>query len=68
MSTRVSPTEELRAEIDELYAPTGAERQLGGTLAEVARIGPRLLLQRVLEIWGFHHRQAGALAPGYGGF
>ena len=49
MSTRVSPTEQLRAEIDELFAPTDAERQLGDTLEEVARIGARLLLQTVLE-------------------
>jgi len=49
VSTRVSPTEQLRAEIDELFAPTDAERQLGDTLEEVARIGARLLLQTVLE-------------------
>ena len=49
MSNRVSPTEELRAEIDELFAPSDEERQLGDTLEEVARIGARLLLQTVLE-------------------
>lgn len=48
MSTRVSPTEQIRAEIDELF---GAEEQrhLGETLEEVARLGARLLLQTVLE-------------------
>ena len=49
MSTRVSPTEQLRAEIDGLFAPTEEERQLRDTLEEVARIGARLLLQTVLE-------------------
>jgi putative transposase len=49
VSTRVSPTEQLRAEIDELFAPTDENRQLGDTLEEVARIGARLLLQTVLE-------------------
>ncbi len=49
MSTRVSPTEQLRAEIDDLFGATGEQRQLGDTLEEVARIGARLLLQTVLE-------------------
>src|SRR5579875_4040475 len=49
VSTRVSPTEQLRAEIHELFSPSGEERQLGDTLEEVARIGARLLLQTVLE-------------------
>jgi putative transposase len=49
VSTRVSPTQQLRAEIDDLFTPTGEERRLGGTLEEVARVGARLLLQTVLE-------------------
>jgi putative transposase len=49
VSTRVSPTEQLRAEIDDLFAPTDEARQLGDTLEEVARLGARLLLQTVLE-------------------
>jgi transposase-like protein len=49
VSTRVSPTEQLRAEIDDLFGPTNEARQLGDTLEEVARIGARLLLQTVLE-------------------
>lgn len=49
MTPRVSPTQQLRAEIDELFAPTDEGRQLGDTLEEVARIGARLLLQTVLE-------------------
>lgn len=49
MSTRVSPTEQLRAEIDDLFDQTDEERQLGDTLEEVARLGARLLLQSALE-------------------
>ena len=49
MSTRVSPTEQLRAEIDDLFGETDEDRQLGDTLEEVARIGDRVLLQTVLE-------------------
>ena len=49
MTTRVSPTEQLRAEIDDLFGESDEERQLGDTLEEVARLGARLLLQTVLE-------------------
>ena len=49
MSTRVSPTEQLRAEIDDLFDETDEERQLGDTLEEVARLGARLLLQSALD-------------------
>ena len=49
MTTRVSPTEQLRAEIDQLFAESAGPRQLGDTLEEVARLGARLLLQTVLE-------------------
>ena len=49
MTTRVSPIEQLRAEIDDLFDESDEERQLGDTLEEVARIGARLLLQTVLE-------------------
>jgi transposase-like protein len=49
VTTRVSPTEQLRAEIDQLFAESAGPRQLGDTLEEVARLGARLLLQTVLE-------------------
>jgi putative transposase len=49
VTPRVSPTDEIRAEIHALFAPTDESRQLGDTLEEVARIGARLLLQTVLE-------------------
>jgi len=49
VSIRVSPTEQLRAEIDDLFGETDEERQLGDTLEEVARLGARLLLQTALE-------------------
>ncbi len=46
MSTRVSPIERIRAEIDELF---GSERELGEVLEEVARLGVRLLMQTAIE-------------------
>lgn len=46
MTTRVSPSERIRAEIDELFASRG---DLGDTLEEVARLGARLLLQSAIE-------------------
>ena len=49
MSTRVSPTEQLRAEIDDVFGQSEENRQLGDTLEEVARLGARLLLQSALE-------------------
>ena len=49
MSTRVSPTAELRAEIDQLFADDDGKRQLGDVLEDVARLGARLLLQCALE-------------------
>lgn len=49
MSTRVSPTDQLRAEIDGLFEESDEQRQLGNTLEEVARLGARLLLQSALE-------------------
>ncbi|MGQ0803678.1 MAG: IS256 family transposase, partial [Actinomycetota bacterium] len=49
MSKRVSPTEELRAEIDDLFGESDDQRQLADTLEEVARLGARLLLQTALE-------------------
>jgi putative transposase len=49
VSSRVSPTEQLRAEIDDLFAQSDEEGQLGDTLEEVARLGARLLLQAALE-------------------
>jgi len=41
VSTRVSPIERIRAEIDDLF---GSERELGEVLEEVARLGVRLLM------------------------
>jgi hypothetical protein len=49
VSTRVSPTEQLRAEIDDLFGESEEQRQLGDTLEDVARLGARLLLQTALE-------------------
>ena len=46
MTERVSPTERIRAQIDELFATEG---DLGETLERVARLGARLLLQSALE-------------------
>ena len=46
MTARVSPTERIRAQIDELFASEG---DLGEVLEEVARLGARLLLQIALE-------------------
>ncbi len=46
MAARVSPTEHIRADIDDLFASEGS---LGETLEEVARLGARLLLQSALE-------------------
>jgi len=49
VSTRVSPTEQLRAEIDDLFEVSEEGRRLGDTLEQVARLGARLLLQTALE-------------------
>ncbi len=46
MSTRVSPLERIRADIDDLFA---SERDLGEVLEEVARLGVRLLMQTAIE-------------------
>jgi len=46
VSTRVSPIERIRAEIDGLF---GSERGLGEVLEEVARLGVRLLMQTAIE-------------------
>jgi len=46
VTARVSPTERIRAEIDELFATEG---DLGEALEQVARLGARLLLQSALE-------------------
>ena len=46
MSSRVSPTDRIRAEIDALF--TG-ERDLVEVLEEVARLGARLLIQTAVE-------------------
>lgn len=46
MSKRVSATERVRDQIDQLF---GSERELGEVLEEVARLGVRLLMQAALE-------------------
>lgn len=46
MSTRVSPLERIRADID---APFDSDRDLGKVLEEVARVGVRLLMQTAIE-------------------
>lgn len=46
MSSRVSPAERLRAEIDEVFA-SGVD--LAGAVEQVARLGAQLLLQTALE-------------------
>jgi len=46
VSTRVSPTERIRADIDQLFA---SDRDLGDVLEDVARLGVRLLMQAALE-------------------
>jgi putative transposase len=43
---RVSPTEQIRAEIDELFA---SEQDLGQVLEQVARLSVRLVMQAALE-------------------
>ncbi len=46
MSTRVSPLERVRADIDDLFA---SERDLAEVLEDVAKLGVRLLMQTVVE-------------------
>lgn len=46
MSSRVSPAERLRVEIDELFAGSGDP---AGVVEQVARLGAQLLLQAALE-------------------
>ncbi|MGH9030049.1 MAG: IS256 family transposase [Acidimicrobiales bacterium] len=46
MTTRVSPTERVRAQINELFS---SDRDLGDVLEDVARLGVRLLMQTALE-------------------
>jgi putative transposase len=46
VSSRVSPTDRIRAEIDALF--TG-ERDLVEVLEDVARLGARLLIQTAVE-------------------
>ena len=46
MPTRVSPVEQIRAEIDELFA---SEQELGQVLEQVARLSVRLVIQAALE-------------------
>jgi putative transposase len=46
VSARVSPTDRLRAEIDQVFAGSG---DLAGAVEQVARLGAQLLLQAALE-------------------
>jgi transposase-like protein len=46
VSSRVSPIDRIRIDIDELFA---SDRDLGEVLEEVARLGVRLLMQRAVE-------------------
>ncbi len=46
MSVRVSPTDRIRARIDELF---GQDRELPEILEDVARLGAQLLMQAALE-------------------
>ena len=46
MAGRVSPTERLRAELDELFA---SDRELASILEDVARLSVRSMLQTALE-------------------
>ena len=46
MSSRVSPAERLRAEIDQVFAAGG---DLGVAMEQLARLGAQLLLQAALE-------------------
>ena len=46
MSTRVSPTDKIRTEIDALF---DADRNLAEVLEDVARLGARLIMQTALE-------------------
>ena len=46
MAGRVSPTERLRAEIDELFA---SDRELASILEDVARLSVRSMMQTALE-------------------
>lgn len=56
MSKRVSPTERIRAEIDELFS---SERELAEVLEEVGRVATRLLMQAAIgaEVTEFLGRQ-----------
>jgi putative transposase len=46
MSKRLTPSDRLRAEVDEVFAGSG---DLSGAIEQVARLGARLLLQSALE-------------------
>jgi len=46
VSTRVSPIDRIRTDIDDLFA---SDRDLGEVLEEVARLGVRLLMQTAVE-------------------
>jgi transposase-like protein len=46
VSTRVSPLERVRADIDELFA---SDRDFGDVLEDVAKLGVRLLMQTAIE-------------------
>lgn len=72
MPARVSPTEAVRAEIDELF---GSGRDIAEVLEEVMRLSARLVLQQVLEeevtAWlgrGWNSRAEGERAGQRNGF
>jgi putative transposase len=46
VARRVSPSERLRAQIDELF---GSDRELGAVLEDVARLSVRLMMQTAIE-------------------
>ena len=46
MPDRVSPTDQIRAEIDALF---DGSRELGEVIEDVARLGARLIIQTAVE-------------------
>src|SRR2546430_17287754 len=66
VSVRVSPTGKIRAEIDALF---GGERELGGVIEDIARLGAQLIIQSALEaeVGGFLGRARYQRAAGLEG-
>ena len=65
MPARVSPSEAIRAQIDDLFADP--DRELGAVLEDVARLSVRLVFQAALEaeVTAFlgRERYAAVIAP-----